>query len=84
MTYENTCYLCKKKFDGVAKMSECYECFLVRIGEVKMEDTTKFWCAACELEMTNGTHCVPCHQYKTAVTFDEFVEMFGYEPKVAA
>ena len=35
MTYENTCYLCAKKFDGVAKMSECYECFLIRVGEVK-------------------------------------------------
>jgi len=33
MTYENTCYLCGTKFDGVAKMSECYKCFLVRVGE---------------------------------------------------
>lgn len=36
MTYTNTCYLCAKQFDGVAKMSECYECFIVRVGETKM------------------------------------------------
>lgn len=84
MTYENTCHRCAKKFDGVAKMSECYECFLVRIGEVKMKDTTKFWCIFCEGEITNGTHCVLCHEYKGAVTFEEFVEITGYEPKVAA
>lgn len=33
MTYENTCYLCAKKFYAVAKMSECYECFIVRMGD---------------------------------------------------
>ena len=44
----------------------------------------KYWCAYCELEMTNGTHCVPCHEYDGAVTFQDFVAIFGYEPKVAA
>ena len=33
MIYENICYLCNRRFDGIAKLSECYECFKVRVGE---------------------------------------------------
>ena len=43
----------------------------------------KYWCIYCEAEMTDGI-CVPCHEYKSAVTFEEFVEINGYEPKAVA
>lgn len=43
---------------------------------------TKYWCVYCEGQMKDGI-CVPCHEYKSAVTFEEFVEFYGYEPKAA-
>jgi hypothetical protein len=32
-TTENTCLNCGARFDSVAKMHECFDCFLIRIGE---------------------------------------------------
>ena len=44
----------------------------------------KYWCAYCELQITNGTHCEPCFEYDGAVNLQDFVAIFGYQPKVAA
>ena len=41
----------------------------------------RYWCVYCENEITNNTHCVPCNEYKGAMTFKDFVKTFGYEPK---
>ena len=46
--------------------------------------TERYWCVYCGFDMTALGVCVDCNEYKSAVTFDEYVEMNGVEPKVCA
>lgn len=46
--------------------------------------TERYWCVFCDGEITNQTHCVPCNEYKGAVTLAQYVEINGHYPKVSA
>jgi hypothetical protein len=41
----------------------------------------RYWCVYCGFDMTALGLCVDCNEYKSAVTFDEYVEINGVEPK---
>jgi len=51
------------------------------IGVELME---RYWCVYCGVDMTALGVCIDCNEYKSAVTFDEYVEMNGVKPKVFA
>lgn len=41
----------------------------------------RYWCVYCGFDMTALGFCVDCNEYKSAVTFQEYVEINGIEPK---
>ena len=43
---------------------------------------TDLYCVFCDGEVTNGSHCVPCWEYKGVVTLAEYVEINGHYPKM--
>ena len=51
------------------------------IGVELME---RYWCVYCVFDMNALGMCIDCNEYKSAVTFEEYVEMNGVEPKVFA
>jgi hypothetical protein len=80
--YTCTCIKCQEVFQSVEKLNICLLCFEAEL--VKKYALERFWCVYCGFDMTALGVCVDCNEYKSAVTFDEYVEMNGVEPKVCA
>jgi hypothetical protein len=43
-----------------------------------------YYCIYCGFDMTATGICIDCHEYKSAVTLQEFVEFNGHYPKLKA
>ena len=41
-----------------------------------------FICVFCNLQIINNTHCIPCNDYKGAVTLAEYFKITGAYPKL--
>jgi hypothetical protein len=50
-------------------------------GPVAVE---RYYCLYCSFDMTETMVCIDCNEYKSAVTFKEFVEFNGHYPKLRA
>ena len=44
--------------------------------------TEIYMCVYCDTEMTNGTHCVPCNEYKGAMPKAEWEQFQLENPRV--
>jgi hypothetical protein len=47
-----------------------------------MSSLSDLYCVFCEGRVTNGSHCVPCWEYKGVVTLAEFIEITGELPRI--
>jgi hypothetical protein len=46
--------------------------------------TPELYCIFCDEQVTNGSHCVPCWEYKGVVTLAEYIQINGHYPKLKA
>lgn len=47
-----------------------------------MSKLSDLYCVFCDGKVTNGSHCVPCWEYKGVVTLAEFIEITGGMPRI--
>jgi hypothetical protein len=47
-----------------------------------MTTTEIYMCVFCDTEITNGTHCVPCNEYKGAMPKAEWEQFQLENPRV--
>jgi hypothetical protein len=36
--------------------------------------TTVYMCVLCDTEMSNGTHCIKCNEYKSAMEYTQWLQ----------
>jgi hypothetical protein len=42
---------------------------------------TVYMCVLCDQQMVNGTHCVGCNEYKSAMEYSEWLEFNAENPR---
>jgi len=47
-----------------------------------MSSLSDLYCVFCDGRVTNGSHCVPCWEYKGVVTLAEYIEINGHLPRI--
>ena len=54
----------------------------IEIYESAVTRSETYICVLCDTMITNNTHCVPCNDYKGAVTLAEYFQINGKAPKL--
>ena len=54
----------------------------IEVYESAVTRSEIYICVFCDTEITNNTHCVPCNEYKGAVTLAEYFDINGHYPKL--
>jgi hypothetical protein len=47
-----------------------------------MSSLSDLYCVFCDGRVLNGSHCVPCWEYKGVVTLAEYIEINRHLPRV--
>jgi hypothetical protein len=71
MLHYSTCLTCGSKFDAVAKLHECFNCYEIRMGLKEMET---LYCIFCDNKVSERI-CFNCNEYKGVVTESEYKEL---------
>ena len=69
MLHYSTCLTCGSKFDAVAKLHECFNCYEIRMG---LKEMTNYYCVFCDNKVGNEKVCLNCNEDKGVVTEAEF------------
>jgi len=72
MLHYCTCLTCGSKFDAVAKLHECFNCYEIRMGFKTMPI---YYCVFCDNKVDNEKVCLSCNEYKGVVPEAEYKKL---------
>jgi hypothetical protein len=72
MLHYSTCLTCGSKFDAVAKLHECFNCYEIRMG---LKEMPTYYCVFCDNKVANEKVCFNCNEYKGVVPETEYKKL---------